>query len=203
MFQGRQLPQETAAGLDVDIAVVGSSGLVAETPNDPLSPSTLSGLARAVSQSGRSVWVDLYDNNRVHRRIYAAPVTLSDGGPLVLIASTPLSPSESSVNREIALIAVLSLLLLVPGGAFVYWLIGRVLRPVGRIASLAERLSERELHHRVEVRAPDDELGELVRTFNRMLDRLETSFEALRGFTADASHELRAPLALMYTARST
>jgi len=88
---------------------------------------------------------------------------------------------------------------LLGSAVLVHWLIGRVLSPVSQIASLAESLSERELHHRVDVRAPDDEVGELVRTFNRMLARLEASFAALRSFTADASHELRSPLALMAT----
>jgi signal transduction histidine kinase len=49
----------------------------------------------------------------------------------------------------------------------------------------------------VDVDVPPDELGELVETFNGMLARLEASFESLRRFTADASHELRSPLALM------
>jgi signal transduction histidine kinase len=70
---------------------------------------------------------------------------------------------------------------------------------VRQIATLAESIGESDLHHRVEVRAPDDEVGQLVATFNRMLARLESSFQALRSFTADASHELRSPLAVMAT----
>ena len=85
------------------------------------------------------------------------------------------------------------------GVLLVYMLLGRVLRPVERIARLADSLGEHDLHRRVDVKAPDDELGELVRTFNRMLARLESSFKTLRAFTADASHELRSPLALMKT----
>jgi signal transduction histidine kinase len=51
----------------------------------------------------------------------------------------------------------------------------------------------------VEITVPDDELGELVATFNQMLDRLEAGFHSLKQFTADASHELRSPLTLMRT----
>jgi heavy metal sensor kinase len=59
--------------------------------------------------------------------------------------------------------------------------------------------SERDLHRRIELDLPPDELGELADTFNGMLARLETAFDSLRRFTADAAHELRAPLALMRT----
>jgi signal transduction histidine kinase len=58
-------------------------------------------------------------------------------------------------------------------------------------------LSERDLHRRVDIAVPDDELGELVRTFNAMLGRLEASFTSMNGFIADASHELRGPLTKM------
>lgn len=198
-YKGQELPEETTAGVPVGLAVLGTGGIVAQTTNQPLSQTTLLDLAQPVMRSERPVWVDLYDSKHVHRRVYAAPLALSEGGPLVLVASTPLSPSESSVNRDMALIVAMSLFALVFGGILVYWLVGRVLRPVARIASLAETLSERELHRRVEMPVPNDEMGGLVRTFNRMLDRLETSFEALRGFTANASHELRGPLSLMYS----
>ena len=49
-----------------------------------------------------------------------------------------------------------------------------------------------DLSRRIEM-GSEDELGQLAGTFNRMLDRLEASFEAERQFTSDASHELRTP----------
>src|SRR5207245_11048861 len=123
----------------------------------------------------------------------------SVAAPFVVIASTPLTDLDSSIAQAMLLAALLSAGALIGSAVLVYWLIGRVLNPVSQIANLAESLSERDLHRRVEVRAPDDEVGQLVRTFNRMLARLEASFSALRSFTADASHELRSPLALMAT----
>jgi signal transduction histidine kinase len=62
---------------------------------------------------------------------------------------------------------------------------------------MARSISEHDLHRRVDVKVPPDELGELVDTFNSMLGRLEAGFTSMSTFTANASHELRAPLALM------
>jgi heavy metal sensor kinase len=90
-----------------------------------------------------------------------------------------------------------SLLLIFVGAALAYSVTSRALRPVGEITALARTISEQDLHRRLNVRAPDDELGELVRTFNMMLARLESTFGSLHRFTADASHELRAPLSVM------
>ena len=78
------------------------------------------------------------------------------------------------------------------------WLIaGRVLRPVHRMTTTARHLSESNLHERIDLDGPDDELKELADTFDAMLDRLETAFSAQRRFVADASHELRTPLSII------
>ena len=78
------------------------------------------------------------------------------------------------------------------------WLIaGRVLRPVHQMTTTARHLSESNLHERIDLDGPDDELKELADTFDAMLDRLETAFSAQRRFVADASHELRTPLSII------
>lgn len=75
------------------------------------------------------------------------------------------------------------------------WLMaGRVLRPVHVVSGTARRLSQRNLDQRIPVSGPHDEMRELAETFNSMLDRLETAFEAQRRFAANASHELRGPM---------
>jgi signal transduction histidine kinase len=74
----------------------------------------------------------------------------------------------------------------------------RGLRPLERIADVASEIEAHDLAQRiVDVPTPNDELGRLSVTFNRMLDRLQAAFERERRFTADASHELRAPLAVI------
>jgi signal transduction histidine kinase len=80
------------------------------------------------------------------------------------------------------------------------WLVaGRVLRPLRTITTAARRISARNLHQRLALDGPDDELTELGKTFNGLLARLEGSFAAQRQFVANASHELRTPLARQRT----
>jgi signal transduction histidine kinase len=72
----------------------------------------------------------------------------------------------------------------------------RVLAPAGEIASLAERIEGYDLSSRLHADG-NDELGRLCASFDRMLDRLQSAFSRERRFVADASHELRAPLAVL------
>ena len=73
---------------------------------------------------------------------------------------------------------------------------GRALRPVRTMSSRARGISERNLHERLALDGPDDELKELGDTFDGLLARLEAAFESQRRFVANASHELRTPITL-------
>jgi signal transduction histidine kinase len=80
------------------------------------------------------------------------------------------------------------------------WLIaGRALRPLRTITNAACDISASNLHRRLALAGPDDELKQLGTTFDGLLARLESSFEAQRQFVANASHELRTPLTLERT----
>ena len=70
----------------------------------------------------------------------------------------------------------------------------RALKPVERMAEHAHQITAERLHDRLPVDNPRDELGQLATVFNDTFGRLESSFQRLRRFTADASHELRTPL---------
>ena len=74
---------------------------------------------------------------------------------------------------------------------------GRFLRPLRTITAAAREISATNLHERLNLSGPDDELKELADTFDELLDRLERSFASERQFVANASHELRTPLAGM------
>jgi signal transduction histidine kinase len=80
------------------------------------------------------------------------------------------------------------------------WLVaGRVLRPLRTMTATTRRISEANLHQRLAVKGPADELKELGDTIDGLLVRLEAAFDAQRWFVANASHELRTPLAMMRT----
>jgi heavy metal sensor kinase len=82
-------------------------------------------------------------------------------------------------------------------GAGGYGLAQRALAPIDRLASEARRITAERLHERLSVPNQHDEIGRLAAVINETLGRLESSFEQLRRFTADASHELRTPLSVI------
>lgn len=81
------------------------------------------------------------------------------------------------------------------------WIVSRrMLRPIDHITSTADRISASNLHERIALQGPDDELRRLSRTVDALLDRLEAAFASQRRFIAQASHELRTPLAVQRAA---
>jgi signal transduction histidine kinase len=111
--------------------------------------------------------------------------------------SQPQSQGEqTTVDRQLLLTRSGIALLVVSAGAVgAGWLLaGRVLRPLGVITTAARRISASNLHERLALTGPDDELKELGDTLDALFARLEDSFDAQRRFAANASHELRTPL---------
>jgi heavy metal sensor kinase len=80
------------------------------------------------------------------------------------------------------------------------WVIaGRVLAPIGRITGVAREIQATDLSRRIHLQGPNDELKQLADTFDAMLSRIDAAFAAQQQFLADASHELRNPLAIIRT----
>jgi two-component system OmpR family sensor kinase len=143
---------------------------------------------------------------------YSAAVSV--GNNSVLLVALPETDSTTLVTRvvagrEVDLTAdwvrefLATILVVAPliigasvGGA--YLIAGRAVEPVGRMINEVEAITDgRSLHRRLPVETTGDELARLGATLNAMIARLETSFAALRRFTADASHELKTPLAVL------
>jgi signal transduction histidine kinase len=78
-----------------------------------------------------------------------------------------------------------------------YWMSGKVLAPIHRITETTNMIDARSLSLRLLILGTNDELDRLSATINRMLDRIAASYERIAQFTSDASHELRAPVALI------
>ncbi len=104
---------------------------------------------------------------------------------------------NSSDLHQLLIWSVFALAIMAVASVALGWVLaGRVLRPLQVITSAARELSATNLHERLALDGPNDELRELGDTFDELLGRLESSFEAQRQFVANASHELRTPLTL-------
>jgi two-component system, OmpR family, heavy metal sensor histidine kinase CusS len=87
-------------------------------------------------------------------------------------------------------------LLLIGGGG--WWIAGRAVRPLRSIAQVVEQVTAEGLDQRLPAADEDPEIAKLVRVLNGMMDRLEAAFHQATRFSADASHELKTPLAVMH-----
>ncbi len=116
--------------------------------------------------------------------------------PVVLIMGKPVAPIEESLAALInALMIAIPVCLVIAGSGGIF-LARRALKPVDTISRTAHDIEENDLSRRIDVRTKD-ELGRLTITINDMIERLEKAFERQKQFTGDASHELRAPLAII------
>ena len=98
----------------------------------------------------------------------------------------------------VAVMLIVGPLLLALSFSVAHMISGRAFKPVDEIIDQVEAISDgRSLHRRLAVGTNTDELSRLSATLNAMIERLETSFGALRRFTADASHELKTPLTVI------
>jgi signal transduction histidine kinase len=120
-------------------------------------------------------------------------------GGLSRIASGAVATRASTVPREYLLDASLIVPLIITAagiGAFVF--LGRTQRQLAEITTEVAAITDgRSLHRRLALSEETTDFADLVTTLNAMIGRLETSFGALRRFTADASHELKTPLAVL------
>jgi signal transduction histidine kinase len=119
------------------------------------------------------------------------------GDSYYLNVAGSLYPVEASVRRLRMLFLVTIPIGLLVAAMISWFLAGRALAPMGRVASQAEQYTAAHLDQRIALHSADDEIAHLVQVINAMLDRLETAFRAQERFIADASHELKTPLSVL------
>src|SRR6266436_5022822 len=113
---------------------------------------------------------------------------------IILQSLHPQKEMLEEVTSAFAWVIPIAILLASLGG---YFLARKSLAPVVAMSSQAGRIGAANLHERLAVQNEKDELGHLARSFNSLLDRLSQSFERQQRFMADASHELRTPVAIL------
>lgn len=129
-------------------------------------------------------------------RVLTLPYVISRRRLVIGVAQLMTARTLMLRDARLAIGVGLPLVLLVAsvGG---WWLAGKSLLPVVDMSRQAQRIGATNLHQRLPVANPGDELGRLATVFNELLARLEASFEAQARFAADASHELRTPVAVI------
>ncbi len=111
-----------------------------------------------------------------------------------VVVSFPEAEREA-IEQNLRIVVIAGAIVLIASAALAWSLAGRVLRPVRELTATAHDISDSDLSARIPVEG-NDELAELGRTFNDMLDRLEAGFESQRMFLDDVAHELRTPITI-------
>jgi signal transduction histidine kinase len=136
----------------------------------------------------------LYIQRRVTANIPGAKVAQGKHADVVVTAAVPLAPVRDTLNTLALILVGLSVsilaIALVAGRA----VCRRALAPVTEMATAARHMGAAHFDERLPVSTTGDELADLGKSFNGLLDRLHESFERQRRFTGDAAHQLRTPL---------
>ena len=134
-----------------------------------------------------------------HSYSFRAPGTRLPGRLLPGLPSPQAQDARqhSADLHQLLIVSGLALAVMAAASVVVGWFVaGRALRPLRTITAAARDISATNLHRRIALDGPDDELKELGDTFDGLLVRLQQSFDSQRQFVANASHELRTPLTL-------
>ena len=190
---------ETVAGrtslaqvLDASGTVVGSTAVLAGEPPLP-ARGAAPGTTRVTTEQ-----VDVRGDVDEYRVVTLAGVT--GGQRFTVVVGVSLEGVERAVETLLVLLGLGAPVLLVAVWVATSHYVGRSLAPVAAITGAVERIEDTDLRRRVPVPETDDEVAHLAATMNAMLSRLERARETQRRFVADASHELRSPVATLLAA---
>jgi heavy metal sensor kinase len=168
--------------------VVDTSDTVGGIPIDPaLIRDALAGVTQRTSAHGKDGTL----------AVVTAPVYANGAVAGVLQVGVSRGDTDEVLRDLLIVLAIVSPIALAAAAGLGYVLARRALAPVAAITRTAATIGANDLHARLSLPLPDDELGRLARTFDAMLARIEDAFERQRQFTGDAAHELRTPLSLM------
>lgn len=138
-----------------------------------------------------------FDNTRL--RVLTVPLMIGNRPIGVMQAATPLTLIDSTRATLLTILIVVTLLSMIIAAIGSWWSIGRSLAPLETVIETADQITRADdLSRRIpQKHLADDEIGTLIRSFNRTLERLENLFTSQQRFLADVSHELRTPLTVI------
>jgi heavy metal sensor kinase len=149
----------------------------------------------AAIRNGQPVWKRRPSPHGIPYLIRAGVVfDDSHRSPFYVAVGRPMDEGEKILQRYTWMYAGLIPLSLLCGCLLGWFLTGRGLTPVMQVAQTAQSITGSNLSLRIPTRGAGDELDYLILTFNRMIERLESSFQQIRQFSTDVSHELRTPI---------
>lgn len=196
MADGAPMMLPSSAGDEVVVQVISADGAVVAATENALGVGPIA--AAPDSASDVFTTVDALPVEDDEYRILSRAATL-DGAEVVVHVAENTDDLRELVGRLRAAVAVAIPIAVVVLAALVWWLVGRTLRPVEAIRTEVAGLGPGQLGRRVPQPDTGDEIDRLAATMNEMLARLDDANRRQQQFVADASHELRSPLARMRT----
>lgn len=124
-------------------------------------------------------------------------ITNEAGTAMILQVATPSNSMEERERNHLIMTGLLVPLLILTSSFISYLIAGNALAPIKALTDTANNIAAQNLSHRVPVAPTGDEVEELAKTLNGLLERLEKSFKAQEHFVANASHQLNTPLAII------
>ena len=150
--------------------------------------------ALAATPTARRDEVELDEGRRI--RYLAVPIETGGRARGTFAVAIDLSGEVEEVNEALRIAAGVSVGVLILASMLSWVVAGRVLAPLRVLRDTARSITESDLTQRIPVTG-EDELADLARTFNAMLDRLENAFASQKAFISDAGHELRTPITIV------